>query len=250
MEESIDLRELFQILRNRLSLILIITITAVFVSGLFTFFYLTPMYQSSTKLLINQAKDSQTTVNPSDIQVQADIRLIDTYNQIIKSSRILAEVAEKLGTDVTVDQLNKQIEVQKTENSQVVTILVKDASAKHAAKIANTTAEVFQTEIVKIMKVDNVNILDKAVVNNLPVEPNPTLNIAIALVVGLMAGIGVAFLLEYFDNTLKSEQDIEVKLGAPVLGCIATIGDVKVDKSREQRRAIRKSAVKGERFDS
>ena len=49
------------------------------------------------------------------------------------------------------------------------------------------------------------------------------LNIAIALVVGLMAGVGLAFLLEYLDNTIKNEQDIERILELPVLGSIAQI---------------------------
>ena len=43
------------------------------------------------------------------------------------------------------------------------------------------------------------------------------------LVVGLMAGVGLAFLLEYLDNTMKNEQDIEKILELPVLGSIAQI---------------------------
>ena len=80
-------------------------------------------------------------------------------------------------------------------------------------------------EVVNIMSVDNVNILAPAEVteNISPVKPKPLLNIAIALVAGLMAGIGIAFILEYLDNTLKSEEDIERYLEIPVLGVIPTI---------------------------
>ncbi|MDV2687403.1 GNVR domain-containing protein, partial [Alkalihalophilus lindianensis] len=80
-----------------------------------------------------------------------------------------------------------------------------------AAKIANKTAQVFQKEISKIMNIDNVSILAKAEVGDIqaPIKPQPLLNIAIAMVVGLMVGVGLAFLLEYFDNTIKTEQEIE-----------------------------------------
>ena len=75
------------------------------------------------------------------------------------------------------------------------------------------------------MNVDNVSILAKAELkeNPTPIKPDPLLNIAIAIVVGLMAGIGLAFLLEYLDNTLKNGYDVETYLEMPVLGSIQKI---------------------------
>jgi capsular polysaccharide biosynthesis protein len=79
------------------------------------------------------------------------------------------------------------------------------------------------------MKVDNVSILAKAEIkeNPTPVKPSPLLNIAIAVVVGLMAGIGMAFLLEYMDNTIRDEKDIETILDLPLLGSIQKISQHK-----------------------
>ena len=81
------------------------------------------------------------------------------------------------------------------QDSQVVNVTVQDPDPQMAANIANTTAEVFQKEIVNLMNIDNVNILAKANIgeNPSPVKPQPLLNIAIALVVGLMAGVGLRF---------------------------------------------------------
>ena len=81
------------------------------------------------------------------------------------------------------------------QDSQVVNVTVQDPDPQMAANIANTTAEVFQKEIVKLMNIDNVNILAKANIgeNPSPVKPQPLLNIAIALVVGLMAGVDLRF---------------------------------------------------------
>lgn len=249
MEETISLKELLQTLRKRIGLILSLTFLAGTVSGLISYFYLTPVYQSSTKLLINQTQEEQSSINSMETQVRANLQLIDTYNEIIKSSRILSMVSLRLGTDKSVGQLNEQISIESTENSQVITIGVKDPNAELAAEIADTTAEVFQNEIVKIMKVDNVNILDAATVNTSPVDPKPLINIAIALVVGLMAGVGLAFLLEYFDSTLKSEQDIERILELPVLGNIAVIDDAKMEELK-RRKATRNSVGRGETVGS
>ncbi|MBS4178116.1 YveK family protein [Lederbergia citrea] len=247
MEETISLRELMQTLRKRMNLIVLITLAAVVISGAVSFFVLTPIYQSSTQLLVNQAKNEQPLYNPGEIQT--NLQLINTYNVIMKSPAILDKVIDNLNLDVTVSQLNEKITVQSEKDSQVVNITVQDPNPHKAAEIANQVAKVFQTEISNIMNVDNVSILAQAEVgeNASPVKPQPVLNIAIAFVVGLMAGVGIAFLLEYLDNTIKTEQDIERILELPVLGAIATF-----DEQKENRpsRANRKASVRGETVGS
>ena len=54
---------------------------------------------------------------------------------------------------------------------------------------------------------------------------------AIGLVLGAMLGIGIAFLLEYLDTTVKDEKDVEDLLGLPVLGGISTITDDEMKKT-------------------
>ncbi|TCN24158.1 YveK family protein [Mesobacillus foraminis] len=249
MEETISLKELLQSLRKRLVMIMGITLTAVIVSGVISFFFLTPIYQASTQILVNQKKSEQSMYNPSE--VQTNLQLINTYNVIIKSPAILNEVAKELNLDITAQQLNEKIIIGSENQSQVVNISVQDENPETAAAIANTIAKVFENEIVEIMNVDNVSVLAEATVieGQSPVKPLPILNIAIALVVGLLAGVGLAFLLEYFDNTLKNEQDIEKTLGLPILGSISVIEGSQMDTVKEQR-GKRNSKARGEAIGS
>jgi capsular polysaccharide biosynthesis protein len=238
MEETISLKELLQTLRKRMLLIFSITFVAVLTSAIVSFFFLTPIYQSSTQLLVNQAKSDQPVYNPSEIQT--NLQLINTYNVIIKSPAILDLVKKDLNLDMSTEQLNSKITVGSEKDSQVVAITVQDPDPYMAADIANTTATVFHREIQTIMNVDNVNILAKAVVkeNMSPVKPQPVLNIAIALVIGLMAGVGLAFLLEYLDNTIKNEQDVERHLDLPLLGVISIIEEPSTKKSRVNEKVM------------
>jgi capsular polysaccharide biosynthesis protein len=232
MEETISLRELFYTLRKRMWLIISIALVATIVSGILSFYVLTPIYSSSTQLLVNQEKSEQPLYNNPG-QIQTNLQLMNTYNVIIKSPAILDLVAKELDMDVTSEQLNTKITVGSEKDSQVLSISVQDPDPQMATDIANTTAKVFQNEIVKIMNVDNVSILAvaKTKENPSPIKPQPVLNIAIALVVGLMAGVGLAFLLEYLDNTIKNEMDVEKVLGLPVLGAINTIEEKETIKS-------------------
>ncbi|WP_099361180.1 YveK family protein [Fredinandcohnia onubensis] len=223
MEETISLKELFQTIRKRLSLIILLTVVVVATVGVISFFFLTPVYSSTSQIIVNQSKNEQQTINTGEIQT--NLQLINTYSIIIKTPAILDVVKEELNLDRSTGAINSQISVANEQNSQVVNITVQDTDPRMAADIANTVASVFQKEIVTIMNVDNVQVLSPAVVaeNQSPVKPQPVLNMAIGLVVGLMLGVGLAFLLEYLDNTIKNEQDIEKLLELPVLGAITTI---------------------------
>ncbi|MGE8204698.1 YveK family protein [Heyndrickxia sp. NPDC080065] len=244
MEETISLKELMQTLRKRLGLIVIITMLAVMISGVVSYFVLTPIYQSTTQLLVNQSKDDQNLYLNN--QIQANLQLINTYNVIIKSPAILDKVIDNLKLDSTVDELNKKISVSNEKDSQVVNVTVQDPDPKMAKKIANNIASVLQKEVVNLMRVDNVKILPDAKAGEKisPVKPRPMMNIAIAFVVGLMASVGLSFLLEYLDNTIKTEQDIEKTLGLPVLGVITTIEEH--DEIKGNIRSEKKARVRGE----
>ena len=235
MEETISLQDLAKTLRKRLSLIVIMTIIAITVSGLISYIFLTPIYQASTQILVNQEKVDATQFNMQNIQ--ADLQLINTYNVIIKSSAILSKVIEELNLDISTTELIEKITVNSEQNSQVVNISVQDPNPGQAVDIANTIATVFQSEIKNLMKVDNVNVLAPAELpeNPSPVKPNPVLNMAIAAVVGLMLGVGVAFLLEYLDTTIKTEQDLEELLHLPMLGLVSPIPDKDMAQAQSEQ---------------
>ena len=225
MEETISLREIFDTLKKRLILIISITAVAVALSAVVSYFYLTPQYQASTQLLVNQTKDENQFYTSGDLRTNLD--LISTYNVIITSPRILEPVIEELQLERSTGALRNQITVGSERDSQVVNIRVEDVDPAMAVNIANTISSVFREDIVEIMNVDNVSVLSAAEMsdNPSPISPNPTLNMAIAFVVGMMAAVGLAFLLEFLDRTLKTEEEIESKLGIPVLGGISSMSE-------------------------
>lgn len=186
---------------------------------------MTPIYQSSTQILVNQKKQDGAMIQAGEIQT--NIQLTNTYKVIIKSPVILDQVNEKLKLNMTAQALTEKINVANEKDSQVISVTAEDKDPKVARDIANATAEVFKGEVAKIMSVDNVTVLSKAEVgeNQSPIKPRPMLNVAIAFVVGLMASVGLAFLLEYLDNTVKKEEDVESLLGLPVLGIVARMDE-------------------------
>ena len=70
------------------------------------------------------------------------------------------------------------------------------------------------------LSTNNVSIVDQAQPPGAPSEPEPVKNMLAALMVGLLAGIGLAFLLETIDESISAPADVETKLGLPLLGAI------------------------------
>lgn len=241
MEATISILDILNILKKRWRIILLTTLCAVLISSTVSYFLLTPVYQTSTQILVNQ-KNEENQLNYT--LLKSNIDLINTYSVIIKSPVILEKVIDKLDLKQNVEELNKNISISSQENSQVFSLTVKDPDAAMAVKIANTLSETFQQEIKGIMNVDNVSILAKAELkeNPAPVSPRPLLNIAIAVVIGLMIGIGISFLLELMDNSIKNDQDVEKYLGLPVLGTIQEIPQKK-DKKNHETQNVRSETI-------
>ena len=248
MEDAINLKKVFQILRKRLWIISVITLAVTIISAVLSFFILTPIYESKTQILVNQAKSDQQLYNATE--VQTNIQLINTYNVIIKSPAILDKVKDDLNLDSTIEELNGKISVSSATDSQVVEITVQDPSPYVSAKIANKTAEVFRNQISKIMNVDNVSILSKATVKSdiSPVKPQPLINIAIALIMGGVISIAIVILIEYLDNTNKTEEDIEIILDLPVMGVISNIEEEAISSRKNITTSVQ--GRRGETFGS
>lgn len=223
--EEISLREYFFILRKRLGLILILTIVAVATSGIVSYFVLEPEYQTFTTLMVGKPKDYQSESKLEYNELLLNQKLVSTYGELVKSRVVVDQVIKNLNLDMSFKIFTEKVNVNLVKDTEIIKIQVMDADPKLAAEIANETAEVFMDSVKTIMKVENVQVIDKAQPPENPVKPRPKLNMAIAGILGIMAGVFLAFLLEYMDNTLKTPEDIEKHLGLPVLGAIPMVKD-------------------------
>ena len=80
-----------------------------------------------------------------------------------------------------------------------------------------------ETNITEDLQVSNVSIVDPARIPDVPFKPKKGLNILLATIVGLTMGIGLAFFLEYLDDTIKTPEEVERYLKIPFLGYIGRV---------------------------
>lgn len=219
MEETIDLREYFAIIKKRFWIIALITVIAILVSSIVSFFVLKPVYQASSTLIVSTENNTETQTLTGD-QFSVTQKLAVTYGEIIKSRSVLEQVISNLKLDDTYKELADTISVSPVKDTQIINISVQDTNPTKARDIANEIPKVFTEEAKRITKANSVEVIDKAIRPTSPIKPNKMMNISIAAVLGAMISLFVIFLLEYFDNKIKTPQDIEKQLGFTVLGVI------------------------------
>ena len=220
MDETIDLQDLFLILKKRSLLIIILAFLGMGIGGAITHYFMIPIYQTSTQLIVSRPND-ETLITVSEIS--ANIQLINTYNDILVSPAILNQVIDELNLATTSNVLRGKMTARNASNSQVITLTIQHESPTLARDIADKTAEIFSYDVRDIMNVDNVSILAPAQVPSSPVSPRLLVNLGIGFAGGITVAIFLAFLLMFLDKTVKTEQEVEKLLNIPVFGMIPLI---------------------------
>ena len=220
MEETIDLREYFFILKKKMWIIVLSAVICGVISGLVSFYVLKPVYEANTTLIVNKEVENETTQMTTSDDLNFVQKLALTYGEIIKSRSVITSTIDKLNLDMTYEDLSEAVSITNVENTQIIKISVKNENPRVAATICNTIPEIFSTEVQRVVKASGTEVIDKAAVPEEPIKPNKTMNILIATVLGAMVSVFVIFLKEALNTKIKEPKDIEEKLGLPVFGVV------------------------------
>ncbi|UVI27910.1 YveK family protein [Paenibacillus spongiae] len=240
MTTELDLKHYISIIRKRIWIVALVVVLGTAAAGVISYMLIKPVYQAYTKLIVNSPNIKAGMLQLDLNAINTNISLINTYKEIIRTPAIMDLVVQKHPEfGVTTEELMQKITFSSVNGTQVVTLTYTDHDYKKAANIVNAISEVFQEQIPQIMMVDNVYLLHMAKVEKMPspVKPNPKVNMAISFVLCFLLGIGIILLLDYFDDTIKTEADVERALGLPTLGAVPSI------KQGDLKRKRRKSTI-------
>ncbi|WP_319470163.1 Wzz/FepE/Etk N-terminal domain-containing protein [uncultured Trichococcus sp.] len=248
MKEEVSLRDLTALIKQRLGMIIGFGLIGLVLAAIYTFLIVTPQYESKTQLLVNRASDEANGLVLNDIN--SNVQMINTYKDIIEGPVILGSVIEWLELPYSVEMLADQVTISANEDSQVFSLAVTSSDPDEAAEIANEIALTFQSNVVEIMNIENVQIISSAVPDLEPVSPHVVNNLLIGLGVGLLSGFGVAMLRYAMAKTIDDYQFITQTIGWPNLGTISELNKEEktaIADMQKQKIAATKGLVESER---
>lgn len=206
-----ELKALLRLLLHKSWLIALMAVVFVGAVILYRDHLVEPEYEAVAKLIVHAAANSDS---------------VETYKEIVLTPAILAPAAARYSElGLTAEELGARVTVGATDKSQVIQIAARASSPDEADVIVRAVATTFQEEIPYIMKVDSVTLLSGNRNNNPPRDVSASLSslIAIALALSVIASVGLILLREYFDDKVRTEQEIALLFGKPALGSLARI---------------------------
>lgn len=217
-EETIKIEDLLEALRKRWKMIVGITLAATIMAAVVSFFLIKPKYEASTKLFIGKETSENENYNNSDVQMYQ--QLVKTYSEVITSKDLIARAIEKEDLDIDVNTIAAGLKVTPVASTQVMKISFESTDKDLSKDVVGAVTDEFIITAKDLIQNGNVKVFETVKLPEAPISPNKKMNIAIALLLGLMVGIGLALLLEFMDNTFKTKEQLEEFMGLPVVGII------------------------------
>lgn len=214
--EEINLRDFFEYLKKYVLVFIAAALVAVGGAFVYNKEFKTPLYTASSSIVLYQSDSESTSATLNEINVGQ--KLASTYAELIKSELILQKVIDNLRLDTTYAALNKNVTVSTEDNTMLLTIKVKDADPEKAAEIANEIAEVFTETTISKFNINNISVWGEAKVPTSPSNMTMTRDMLLAGLIAVFGVLAIAFLIFYFDDTIKYTEDIADRVGLPVAG--------------------------------
>lgn len=223
-EQVISIEEILEALKKRWKMIAAITLVATLISGIVSFFFIDPVYEASTKVFVGKEENSTDGYSTNDIQMYQ--KLLKTYTEAIKTRDLLNASIKDAKSDLDVNSVSNALTVVAVTDTQILQIKYQSTDPKEAETMLKAITNNFIKTAKELVPNGNVRTIEAVELPQNPISPNKTMNIAIAFILGLMVSVGLAFLLEYMDNTFKSKEQLEKEIGFPVLGAIPNLDDL------------------------
>lgn len=154
----------------------------------------------------------------------ADAASVNPIHQGLVQTKIQSEA--QIAVAAAKDQAIKQILGQSEQ--QLMQLPAKEQGLAKVMRDASVAQEIYimlakrheEARISEVMQPTDVQVIDTAIAAKDPIKPRKALNVAIAAILGLFLGVGLAFLLEFMYKTINTPEDVEQYLGLPVIGKI------------------------------
>jgi capsular polysaccharide biosynthesis protein len=184
-----------------------------------------PVYESSIKILVGQERKADV---PGDLggEVQGLQQFTQTMTEAVETRPIADGVIKRLGLRTSPEAFLSHLSAEQVAATQFIEVSYRDTNPERAQQIANTTGDVFSEQVSNVSPGANdltAVVWERATVAKQPVSPDLLRNMLVALVLGLLLGMGLAFLLENMDDTLRTPEEVEKVSGVPNLGVIPKI---------------------------
>jgi capsular exopolysaccharide synthesis family protein len=218
-----QLRDYLRTARQHWWLVLAVTVVAL-LSAVVVNVRTTPQYAASVTFFITTPNRGVTDAYQGGLFSQQRVK---SYADLLTSDRLAAEIVVKEAVGLDAAQVQSRISAEPVPDTVLLEATVVDRYRARALRVAHGLARQFKALVESLetpqgaaASAVKVEVIAGPRLQAEPVAPRPWRNLAIALLLGLIAGLAAAVLRELLDTSVKSGETLQQAVGAPLLGTI------------------------------
>lgn len=222
-KEFIQLREFLYLLKKKWALIVFIIAICLISTIAITKYVIKPVYESKTKVFVGKEINNESTYDQWEIQMYQ--QLMQTYVELASTNNLIESALESINLDKDIEDVLENLSVVQKENTQILEISYKSIDSKESFDVVNAITNEFIKVSRDIIPNVNIEIIDDAQIAKEPLTNNLLRNLVVAFIGGCVLSVSLVLLMDFFNNTFNSKEDVERNLGLPIIGVIPKYND-------------------------
>lgn len=225
---EIDLLHLVKLLWSKAWLIVLVMILLGALAFSYAMFFVTPMYQATAKMYVNNKSISVGSSVLSISDISAAKELLNTYVEILHTRETLEVVIENTEVDYTYEQLSDMITASSVNDTEIFAITVTGPDPQEAKLIVDEIVEILPDRITNVITDTQPRLVDKAVTPVNRSSPSYTRYAIIGMLVGAVLTCGIIIIIDMMDTTMRSEDYLTQNYSEiPVLAIVPDMYETK-----------------------
>ncbi|MNE65531.1 Capsular polysaccharide type 8 biosynthesis protein cap8A [compost metagenome] len=170
--------------------------------------------------------------------IVANAETMGTLRVMFREPIVMEKIAQELKLNRSAAQLRSQIRVESVEGSLITVVTAIDSNPKLAADIANTGVSAYKQVAAETLGISSIRVLSEAQENRNSINEKSYTLVYAAFIAGLVLGIGLSFVLDSLDDSVRSKRDIEELLGLTMLGQVSRMTRKDYAKKSRKHKSI------------
>ncbi len=244
-----SVKDIIDIVLRKLWFIIIVTVVMGAAAFSYSYFVMPLQYESHTSMYVknNTASISdKDSVNLNDLN--ASKSLVSTYIAVLKDDAVMEEIGKSLvgkygfdrisemfameGEGVKPSSLRQVITMQAVDATEVLRITAITTDAEISSAICNDLSDIAPEFLIRVVGAGSVEAIGTAKINRVPVAPDVKKYALMGLVAGFIISVGIVFVLDFFDNTIKDSEELTKKYDKALIGEIQCIENGRKKKKK------------------
>lgn len=213
--EQFNITGMLKVIKKRFYILILVCLIAISIGIIYGKYKVHKYYETATTIIVGDSTQGET--NGFNIQ---DSRYLNTYTEFLTTDIVLVKTIKKLGLNISTEKFKNSIIASHQQDSQFINIKLKWDNSTEGKQILETLISIFGEEINKMNPTLNVMIMNEVKEPKQSVSVKQSTIAINSVLVGIILSLLIIYGLEFMDDTIKEDDEIEKYLNLQLLGNI------------------------------